>query len=126
MQILMYSSKTEVTLKGVPSLFVKIKTCIWVWTLVSSDGTQSFTTEGVAEDVVNILGGASRSGNDISDFNLVGSARFLQVACSSKVTTHQDTNMIGILKNHSNCYLELKLFEPFNCTKAIKVVTHYM
>ena len=57
---------------------------IWVWRLVSSKGTQ-FLVEVVAEDVVDILG---ESRNDIFDFNLVGSARFLKQACSSKVTTH--------------------------------------
>ena len=75
-QILMISSsRTEVTSSGVPSLFIKIRTHIQVWRLVSLNGTLSLATEAVAEDVVDILGG---SHNDIFAFNLVGSARFLQ------------------------------------------------
>ena len=59
---------------------------IWFWRLVSSNGTQSLA-EAVAEDKVDILGEFC---NDIFNFNLVGSARFLQQACSTEVSIHQD------------------------------------
>ena len=47
--------------------FVKIKMHIQTWKLASSVGNQSLTTEVVAEDMVNLLGGASKSHNDIFD-----------------------------------------------------------
>ena len=55
----------EVASNGVPSVFVKIRVYIQAWKLALSVGTESLTTEVVVKDVVNILGGASRSCNDI-------------------------------------------------------------